>query len=409
MHVLIVSPYFWPESVGAATWIHQLSSDLVEKGHQVTVLTAFPNFPTGRVFPGYRGRVLMRESVDGIDVIRTYMYATPRKAFWPRAVSFGSACLSLPIVGMLVRRPDAIYCIIPPLPLGWTIELLGRLRRTPVVVNVQDIYPQAAVSVGYLQNRAAIRGFEKMERSIYKQAAAIVVITEAFRRDLVAKGVPPGKVYVIPNWADVDTVQPAPKSNAFRRSLAVDGSLLVMYAGGMGHNTCLETVIEAARLLANESPQFVLMGDGTYKQALQEKAARYSLANLRFLPFAGAEDYPHALAAADVQLVALNQASTHSSLPRKTLQIMASGRPVLALTGADSDLCHLIHNAKCGITVDPTNAPALADAIRRLAQSKEQLETMGQNARRFCLDHFERRHCTSQIETLLVRTAGDPV
>lgn len=408
MHVMIVAPYYWPESVGPATWIQQLSSDLLEKGHQVTVLTAFPNYPTGKVFDGYRGRILIREKVDGIDVVRTYIYATPRKSFWSRALSFGSVCLSLPIGGMLVRHPDVIYCIIPPLPLGWTIELLGKLKRTPIVINVQDIYPQAAVSAGYLKNRLAIRVFEKVELSVYKQAAAIVVITEAFQRDLVAKGVEPGKVHVIPNWADVDAVRPAPKSNAFRRSLAVDGNLLVMYAGGMGHNSCLEAVIEAARLLANESPQFVLIGDGVYKQALQQKAARYSLPNLRFLPFVRAEDYPQALAASDVQLVTLNPAATHTSLPSKTLKIMASGRPVLALTHADSDLCQILQTAKCGVAVDPANPQALADAIRGFVQNKEQLENMGRNARQFCLVHFERRHCTSQIEALLVRMADDP-
>ncbi len=409
MHVMIVSPYFWPETVGPATWLHQLSSDLLQKGHQVTVLTAFPNYPTGQVFPEYRGRILMRERADGIDVIRTYMYATPRKSFWPRALSFGSVTLSLPIGSMLVRRPDVIYSIIQPLPLGWVIELLGKLRRTPVVVNVQDIHPQAAVSAGYLKNRLAIRGFEKMELSIYKQAAAIVVITEAFRRDLIGKGVAPGKVHVIPNWADVDAIQPAPKSNDFRRSLGVDGNLLVMYSGGMGHNTCLDTVVEAASLLAKESCQFVLIGDGVYKQALLEKAARYSLTNVRFLPFVQAADYPQALAASDVQLVALSPASTHTSLPSKTFKIMASGRPLLALARTDSDLCHLVSTAKCGVTVDPTDARALARAIRGLAQSKEQLETMGQNARQFCLDHFERRRCTSQVEALLVRAAGDLV
>ena len=406
MHVMIVSPYYWPESVGPATWLHQLSSDLVQKGHRVSVLTAFPNYPSGQVFARYRGRIFMRESVDSIDVVRAYMYATPSKSFWPRIVSFSSVSLSLPLGATLLPRPDVIYCIIQPLPLGWIIGLLGKLRGVPVVVNVQDIHPRAAVSAGYLKNRLAIRGFEKMERSIYRQAAAIVVITEAFRKDLIAKGVAPGKVRVIPNWADVDAIQPAPKANDFRRSLGVDGNLLVMYSGGMGHNTCLDTVVDAASLLANESCRFVLIGDGVYKQPLLEKAARYSLTNLSFLPFVQAEDYPQALAASDVQLVALSPASTHTSLPSKTLKIMASGRPVLALARADSDLSHLIQKAKCGVAIDPTDAPGLARAIRGLAQSREQLETMGQNARQFCLNHFERRRCTAQVEAVLVRAAG---
>lgn len=401
MHVMIVSPYYWPESVGPATWLHQLSVDLVEKGHRVTVLTAFPHYPAGHIFSEYRGRLCMRERVDGIDIIRSYMYATPSKAFWPRIVSFSSACLSLPIGAMFAARPDVIYCIIQPLPLGWIIELLSMLRGIPVAVSVQDIHPQAAVSAGYLKNRLAIRAFEKMERSIYRHAAVVVVITETFRRDLIAKGVPPGKVHVIPNWADVEEIQPAPKANDFRRSLGVDGNLLVMYSGGMGHNTCLDTVVEAASLLTEESCRFVLIGDGVHKQSLAQKAAHYSLSNLSFLPFVQASDYPLALAASDVQLVALSPAATHTSLPSKTLKIMASGRPLLALARADSDLSQLIENAKCGVAVDPTDAQGLANAIRCLARSREQLETMGKNARQFCLNHFERRRCTLQVEELL--------
>jgi len=406
MHAMIVSPYYWPESVGPATWLHQLSMDLVEKSHRVTVLTAFPHYPAGRIFPQYSGRMFMRERVDGIDIIRTYIYATPSKSFWPRVLSFSSVCLSLPVGAMLGSRPDVIYSIIQPLPLGWIIELLGKLRDIPVVINVQDIHPQAAVSAGYLKNRRAIRGFEKMERSIYKKAAAIVVITEAFRTDLIAKGVAPGKINVIPNWADVDAIQPAAKANDFRRSLGVDGHLLVMYSGGMGHNTCLDTVIEAASLLENEPCRFVLIGEGVYKPSLLQKAARYSLSNVSFRPFVPAADYPQALAASDVQLVALSSASTHTSLPSKTLKIMASGRPVLALARGDSDLSQLVKNAQCGVTVDPTDAQGLANAIRGLARSREQLDAMGQNAREFCLNYFERRRCTSQVEALLARSAS---
>jgi glycosyltransferase involved in cell wall biosynthesis len=405
MNVLLIAQYFWPESVGAGVWIHQLAIDLTLKGHRVTVLTAFPNYPDGRVFAGYRNRILAREDLDGIQVIRTYIYPATGKAFWPRAASFGSFCASALWAGLLASPPDVIYAILPPLPLGWTAELLGILKRAPVVVNIQDIHPDIAVSLGFLQNLTAIQFFQKMERSIYRHASAIVVIGDDFRQNLMGKGVPPEKIHVIPNWADADVIRPAPKLNQFRAALGSNGNLLAVYSGGMGLNTCLDTVVEAARLLAGESHQFVLIGEGAHKESLEARAKKYRLQNLRFLPFVAAEEYPQALASSDVQLVALNEAATHSSLPSKLLKIMSSGRPVLALARRESELSRLVERAGCGVTVAPGDAEGLANAVRKLAQEPELLEVMGERGRRYLLDNFDRGRCVAALESVLRQAA----
>jgi glycosyltransferase involved in cell wall biosynthesis len=406
MNVLLVAQYFWPETIGAGVWIHQLALDLTKKGHGVTVLTTFPNYPEGRVFAGYRNRLLVREELDGIHVIRTWIYPAAGKAFWPRAASFGSFCASALWGGVVASRPDVIYAILPPLPLGWTAELLGIMKRAPVVINIQDIHPDIAISLGFLRNPTAIRFFGMMERSIYRHASAIVVIGDDFRQNLMGKGVPPDKIQVIPNWADADAIQPSPKLNLFRETLGSNGNFLAIYSGGMGLNTCLDTILEAARLLAGEPHEFVLIGEGAHKQPLEAKAKRYRLKNLRFLPFVSAEEYPQALAASDLQLIALNEAATHSSLPSKLLKIMASGRPVLALARRESELSRVVERAGCGVTVDPGNAEVLAATIRKLAQKPEHLEAMGQNGRRYLLDNFDRGRCVSALESVLVKVAG---
>lgn len=409
MHVALVAPHFWPEDFGPGIWLRQLATDLVARGHQVTMITAFPHYPQGRVFEGYGGRIFMRESVDGVQVIRTYVYATRSKSFWPRILNFGSFCTSALFGGALVARPDVFYCYIPPLPLGLTAELLGLAKRAPVVLNVQDLYPDIAVAVGQLRNRLAIRFFERMARTLYRHASAIVLITESFRENLLAKGVPGEKLHVIPNWADTDAIQPESKFNVFWEELGIKNEFTVVYCGSLSHNTCLETVVEAAHLLEREPCQFLLVGDGVKKQPLEALASQYKLRNLRFLPSQPLATYQEVLAASDVQIVALNAAATDLSMPSKVFKIMASGRPILALARTTSDLSRLVSEGKCGVTVEPEDARGLAETLRRLATQPEELERMAQNARTLCVDRFSRARCTGEIESLLASVAKPKV
>lgn len=401
MRIQIVAQYFWPETVGAGVWLHQLATDWARGGHDVTMVTALPNYPQGRVFPDYRGRCLLREQVDGVRVLRTWIYASPSKAFAARVLNFGSFCATAVLGQSLAPRPDVIFCVIPPLPLGFTAQLVARLRRVPLVLNVQDIYPQIAVELGYLKNTAAIHFFEALERQIYRAARRVVVITPAFRENLRAKGVPLDKLRVIPNWADAEAIRPGPKNNAIRDQLGINGDFAVVYSGGLGHNAQLETLIEAARLLSREPFTFLLVGDGVQRAELERRARAYALANVRFLPFQPAEVYPQVLAASDVQLVSLHAAATQMSLPSKVFKVMAGGRPVLALARAESDLAKLVREAGCGLAVEPEDAAGLAAALRRLAANPRDLEIMGANARNYLLAHFDRKRCVAAMESVL--------
>lgn len=405
MHVHIVAQYFWPETVGAGVWIRELAADLAQKGHRVTVITGFPNYPQGRVFEGYRHRLWMREELDGVEVIRTGLFTSPRRAFWSRALSFGSFCASAPWGTWRAARPDVVYAILPPLPLGWTIQRVPGRKRVPVVVNVQDIYPDIAVSLGYLRNRAAIQFFRWMERSIYARAATVVVITDSFCRNLVKKGVPAEKIQVVPNWVDSQAIRPGPKDNAFRQQWGVNGNFLVVYSGGMGHNTSLPALLQAARLLRAEPFRFVLIGDGAHRKTLEETAAGQGISNVRFLPFQPWEAYPQVLAASDLQVVSLNESATAYSLPSKMLKIMSSGRPVLALARPESDVAKLVGEAGCGVVADPKDPQELADALRGLSGRRETLEQMGARGRTYLVEHFERARCVDAIESVLLRAS----
>jgi colanic acid biosynthesis glycosyl transferase WcaI len=406
MHIAIIAQYFWPESVGPGVFLHQLAADLVKKGHQVTVVTAFPNYPHGEVAAGYRGRLFMRESLDGIGIIRTWIHTSKNKQFWARVFNFGSFIGSSFFGGLGLARPDVVYCYIPPLPLGVTADLICRVKGARLVMNVQDIHPDLPVQLGYLTNPHAIRFFQRMEKFIYRRSTEIVVISDQFRQNLEAKGVPAGKIHVVPNWADASEITPGPRLNDFRRQFELGDAFTVIYSGGLTHNSALPMALEAATLLRNEPFQFVIVGEGVHKPELQRLAKDRRLQNVRFLPFQPWGRYPLVLAAADLQLVSLNAASSKLSLPSKMLKIMAAGRPMLAQAAPDSQVAALIRAGDCGVAVHPDDPRALADAIRSLSRQPERLAAMGANARRYFLENFDRERCIAQLEDVLLQ-AGD--
>ncbi len=401
MHVQIIAQYFKPETVGSGVWIHQLATDLVGLGHQVSVITSFPNYPERVVFEGYRGRMFMRDRMDGVDIVRTYIYASPDEGMLSRTLNFGSFCASAAIGGLFAPKPDVIYCVMPPMPLGVSAELLGFLKSAPVVVNIQDIYPDIAVAVGVLRNPIAIRFFSWMERLIYRHAASIVVIADGFQENIERKGVPGEKIHVVPNWADPDEIRPGPKDNAFRQELGVKDRFTLTYSGSLSFNTDLDPVLGAAELLADEPFSFVIVGDGVKKTELMRRAQERGLENVQFHPFQPLEMYPQVLAAADMNLVTLNRQAATSSVPSKMFKMMASERPVLAITMQGNEVHRLVKDAQCGLTVPPEDPAKLAEALRYAASHPEEMAQMGVNARKYLIENHSRRDCVSRIEVVL--------
>jgi colanic acid biosynthesis glycosyl transferase WcaI len=405
MRVLLLTQYFKPETVGAAIWIHELALDLAARGHEVMVLTAFPNYPAGVVFKEYRGRFWQDETIDGVEVSRTWIYSTNSKSFWKRAFQFGSFCLGSLALGLFRRfRPDVIYAILPPLPLGVSAVLLGAAKRARVVLNIQDIYPRAAVALGVLKNKRAIHFFEAMERWIYHRADRIVVISDGFHEDLLAKGVPAGRLFVVKNWADPSFIRPGGKDNSFRHVLNPNGRFLVIYSGGLTHNSQLEPLLLAAVELQSDPFLFVIVGDGVRKEKLQHFVAERRLQNVVFKPFQPLDRYPEVLLSADLTLVTLSPNAGSVSVPSKIFKQMAAGRPILAITPDSSELERLVRDARCGITVAPGDISTLVQNLRWARNHPEELDEMGRNARSYLEENHSRARCTEDIAKVLTIT-----
>lgn len=392
-----------PEEVSAAVLISELASDLVQKEHQVTVITGAPSYPYGRVFPDYRNRLYQTEMIAGVRVVRTWSFISPHKTYWRRLLHYSTYCATALYGGLLAGKPDILVSFSPPLPLGLTAWLLSCIWQIPWVLQLEDLFPDAAIAAGMLSNRAAITFFSQMERIEYRRADKISVISQEFIKNLVRKGVPESKIAHIPIWADPDLVKPMPKDNRFRSSQGLDDKFIVMYAGNMGLTGCLEDVLYAAeKLQAEQEIFFLLIGEGVKKESFIEIARKKRLANIRFLPYQSRDLFPEMMATADVNLVTLNPRSAVASLPSKIFNIMSSARPILAIAPLESEIAQIVKGTGCGLVVPPENPGDLAEAIVYLKSHPSLADEMGNNGRKKLLTEYSRQHCTALYEKMLL-------
>lgn len=404
MRIGLVCQYFPPEVAPIGVMVSELAQDLALVGHEVTIYTGFPNHPRGEVFTGYhcqlRGQI-ERLSV-GVMVRRNWLYVTPSKSFLPRVLNYVSFALST-LLSTIRRRQDVYLIISPPLS-NFFIGILLRLLGRRYVLNVQDIYPDAAVALGVLRNSVLIGILKRVERLAYRMADTITVISKGFRSNLIAKGVSADKLMVISNWINLDEIQPQPKINSFSVEHKISDRFVVLYSGTIGLVSGAEIMTEVAHLLEDEAGiALMIVGEGIVKSRLQVEAEARKLNNIRFLPFQPREVLPELLSSASVGIVTLKPGHGGNSVPSKILGYLAAGRPVIASVDPASDTWAFVEEADCGICVPPGDAPALADAVRRLNQDPGLVRRLGRNGRDYLEKNLSRTAVTKLYEEALCR------
>ena len=402
MRILFMAQCYAPEDVSAAVLITELAVDLARRGHSVTIVTGAPNYPHGRVFEGYRNKLLSVETLDEVRVIRTWSYISPSKKFWSRLFHYGTYSATALYGGLFAGRPDVIVSFSPPLPLGLSAWLLSWIFRSPWVLQIEDLYPDAAIAAGVMKNKRVIDFFLGMENFLYRKSQFISVISKSFRRTLLAKGVPDSKIEIIPVWADPDEVRPLQKENGFRHKHGLCNKFVVMYSGNIGLTSSLEDVLLAAEIL-REHPeiQFVIVGEGVKKESLEMETRSKHLENVLILPFQPRELFSEMLAAADLSLVTLNANSALSSMPSKVFNVMASARPTLSVAPIGSELMQIGTAAAGGWNVPPQTPEKLAQAVIQLKDRESDLIQMGQNGRKCLEKNYSRKHCVDAYEKML--------
>ncbi len=379
MRVVFLSHYFPPEVNAPAVRTYEHCREWARAGHDIHVVTCVPSHPQGQVYPGYRRQLgVQHEQMDGIHVHRVWTFITPNKGRLRRTVGYVSYMLSAVWAALRLPRPDVIIATSPQFFCAGAGLFASRLLRRPWVFELRDIWPASIAAVGAARNKTLMALLEKMELALYRDADAVVALTEAFRRNLIDRGIPSAKIHVITNGIAPDFRRAVGRAAA-RKQLGLDGKFIVSYVGthGMAHH--LETLLATADLLRGEPDiQFLTVGDGAAREKLLRLKRETGLDNVRMIPQVSRPQAKRYLEASDVSAVLLRKAEVFKTvIPSKLLEAMAVGNPLVL--GVEGEARRIVEEAGAGICVEPESAPQLADAVLRLRSDPELRALLGHN------------------------------
>jgi colanic acid biosynthesis glycosyl transferase WcaI len=390
MRILLLTAYFPPDTGSASHLFYELGKSLLSLGHEVKVITSLPNyFPSGDM-KKYKHKLFMREKYDELETLRIAAPEFPRhiplaRGIWQFYLAF-VFFLSL----SFLRNVDVMLIYSPPLTLGLTGWIIGRIKKIPVVLNVQDLFPQSAIDLGVLKNRVLIKFFNALESFIYKRIDFITVHSMGNKKHILRKGIKSEKVEIVNNWVDTEYIGPENGDGKdFKNEFDLSNNFIVSFAGVIGYSQDMDVIVQAAKKLeVHENIHFVIVGDGVQKQATMEKVKEIGLKNISFIPMLPREKYPEVLYASDVCLSTLKKHVKTPVVPSKILSIMASGRPLVAAMNLSGDAPKIIEEACCGYTLPPENAAQLSEAILELYRNPEKRERFGKKARKYAEENF---------------------
>ncbi len=402
MRVLILSIYYDPEPIPKAA---ELARELHRRGHQVTVVTAFPHYPEGRLYPGYRLALWRREVRDGVRILRTFIYPYHGKRAALRMLNYGTWMLSSMLAAFLTPRCDVMYVWHPPLTVGVSAWVLSKLKRVSFAYDNQDLWPESALASGLMHEGRAVRFLYRLADWVYARALRILVVSEAAAAHLQHRGVDRQKIVVAPHWLETAPFAQR-RARDIRREYDFGDHFVVLFAGNLGSVQGLETIIEAASLVpATVNAEFVFVGDGSDRQRLEALTASLHLDNVRFVGRHPPEDMPDFFDAADALVVHLRPSDiADHAIPTKILAYLAAAKPIVCATGPAA--AQVVRDAQAGLVVSPGNPQALADAVERLAAlPPSERARMGDAGRAYLSEHFDKARVIDTYERVLTELA----
>lgn len=411
LKIVVLCPHFEPDTAPTGVVMTRIVEELGSLGHEVHVVTALPWYRNHRVEPewshiGWRGRT---KTTAWGTVTRLDPFAGgDKRNLWRRALGFIGFSVTSTIAGVIAgrggRRVDAVIAMSPPLTLGLSGRLVAWCRRAPLIFNIQDVFPDAAVETGAITNRAVIAAARGLERITYGLSNRVTVLSDDLADNVIAKVGRRGsrRVVVIPNFVDTERIVPLPTDTEYRHELGLSDRPIVMYAGNVGYSQSLELMVEAAR--TRPDIDFVINGGGSARPDLERLAS--GVDNLVFGEFQPFDRLAEVLATADVHVVPLRRGLGRVSVPSKTYSIMAAGRPIVAAVDPGTEVDRLVEGASCGIVVPPDDVQAFIDAVDRLVADLDGRTAMGRRARAFVETHASPR-AVAESYANLVRTARE--
>lgn len=397
MKILYISQQFYPEMGAASRRVYELSRYWVNQGHDVTVLTSFPNYPDGIIHKSYKSKSRMlfyRETIDGIKVIRVFSLPTHLRSSIRRTLYYISFFVTSSLAGLLTKPFDVVIATSPSLFIGLTGLILSRLKGMPLVFEVRDLWPEIIPAIGAgKESSLPYRFFDKLAGTLYNRSDLIVVVTESFKEEIVSsRGIPPDKIKIIENAVDTELFKPVDIDPVTIEKLGLKDRFVVTYIGTIGYTHGAEVILKAAPEIKRRIPEllFLLVGSGSDKDRLLKLSRESGLDNVRFLDPQPKDSIPTFINASGISLVlSIKQPLLHKTIFAKVFEPMACGKPIIV--GAMGETRNIVvEKAVGGIGFEPENAQDLIYSITKLYHDPVLRRKLGENGRKYVTENFTR-------------------
>lgn len=402
---MVLCPHFAPDLAPTGVVMTRIVSELAARGHELHVVTALPWYRNHAIEPGWGGRLWRTEKTEWGSIIRVHPFPGKSKSnLLRRALGFIAFSYAVGIRSVhadgLPFKVDGVLAMSPPLTLGLTGWFTKIIRRAPLVFNIQDVFPDAAIQTGAISNKKIIAAAKWLERMSYQRSDAVVLLSQDLRTNIASKIDKKfhQRLHVIPNFVDTIAITPQDRMTAYRSELGIGNQLVVMYAGNVGFSQSLNLVVDAAAKFPDIA--FVINGDGAARKKLQEDCAQ--LSNVYFGDYQPIERLSEVLATGDIHLVPLRAGLASVSVPSKSYSILAAGRPMLAAIDLNTEIPNMLEQSGAGVAVEPDNSTAFIEALSQLVGKREQLHEMGSRGRAWVETHASPASVAAQYEAIFL-------
>lgn len=372
MHILFLTDNFPPEVNAVATRVFERARYWIKWGHQVTIITSVPNMPQGKVYAGYKNKWYQEEVMEGIRVIRVKTFIAANKGFLLRTLDFMSYIVPAFFASLRVKQPDIVTCTSPQFFVAVTAWLVSCAKRKPYILELGDLWPASITAVGAMKDSRVIHWLERLELFLYRQAKAIVLVTEAFKNNLISRGINAQKLFVARNGVELSTYSPQKKNQELLSQYGLSDKYVMTYIGTHGPAQELSRVLDAAATLQSVCPKvhFLFVGDGAMKASLLQQSERLKLSNVTFVPPQPKSSMPEYWALGDVALVHLKHHNTFSEvIPSKMFEVMGMGLPIL-FSGPKGEASDILEKTGAALCVLVDDQAAFVQAVSSLVEDK---------------------------------------
>jgi glycosyltransferase involved in cell wall biosynthesis len=404
MRIVFLTQYFPPETGAPQNRLYDLARRLQDMGEEIVILTTMPNYPEMIVHEKYRGKWFCRETIDGLDIIRSWLFARKTgSGLIVRLLTYFSFVISSLITGLVsLRRFDIIFCESPPLFLGISAYLLKVMKGGKLVFNVSDLWPESAEELGLVTNRFALSAARQLEVFLYKHSALISCQTMGIVRNISGR-LPDKTVFWLKNGVDLSFFNPETVTNDWRTECQFSrNDYILLYAGIIGHAQGLEVILKAAECLREKQEiRFAIVGSGPEKTRLIKMKDRLHLDNVRFFDPVPRERMPDIISTCDAGIIPLKKLDLFKgAIPSKSFEFLALEKPILLGVEGEADEL-LVTGGRSGLLFEPENHEDLARQIMKLYESKELSQALGKNGLALVTRYFDRRRIAKEFHEML--------